>query len=110
MDGGWERGYGMPNLIYHRLRESWNHQRGSRGVDGCLSQLVLLVADKKHHLRLLVNERLVTVYLDDELMINYYLDGLQPGEFALTAQGKAVFTHVDFRPGAVESLDRRKCL
>ncbi|MCX6878165.1 MAG: hypothetical protein NTW21_30795 [Verrucomicrobia bacterium] len=80
-----------------------------RNQDGKLltDRWCALAPGKPHHLRLLVNERLVTVYLDDELMINYYLDGLKPGEFALTAHGKAVFTDVDFRPGADETVRKQ---
>ena len=58
-----------------------------------------LLHGKEYHLRLVVVEKVIKVYVDNVLAIDFYLNDLSRGEMVLIGSGKAVFDKTVYHAG-----------
>ena len=58
-----------------------------------------LSSGNTHHIRLVVLGQMVSIYVDNALVIDHLLDDLVPGQIAMVAQDHADFSALDYRSG-----------
>ena len=60
-----------------------------------------LQAKRPHDLRLVVVDEMIEIYVDDVLLVDFFLPQLKAGQAALVVKGNATFENIEYRSGLV---------
>lgn len=64
-----------------------------------------LQANRDHKLRLVVVQEMFEIYVDDVMLIDFFLPQLRSGRIALAPKGKATFGDTEYRSGLATKVD-----
>lgn len=72
------------------------------------SRYLDIIPNETYKLRLVVVDEVLSIYVDDVMLIDYYVKGLQPGGIALKTTEEAEFNELEYNASKQDSIKRAR--